>query len=289
MGKVEIAMCPPKYMSSGIKNNKWMEDYPDDEIEVNTDTAMKQFFDLYTAISQHAFVWLIPPVEGLQDQVYVANVACVLPHIDKTAILANFKAEGRPGEEDQAKKLLDDLGYDTIQCPYHFEGEAELKWLHDDIYIGGWGQRTSKSALTWMEQKFDMRIIPLKETDPYLYHLDCSIFPLDQENTLVSIDTVDRETIELIERVTNIIPVNKRFAYDSMCNMLRVGGVLFCSGAVNKNPEIIDGMNRQVIQICRKFGLQPVFIDLSEFAKSGAALSCCCMHLTYDKVKFQYP
>jgi len=286
--KMEIIMCPPKYMSSGIRNNKWMEDYEGD-IEVNTDIAMKQFFDLYSSISQHAFVWLLPPMKGLQDQVYVANVACVLPHLDKTAVLANFKADGRPGEEEVVDDLLEDLGYDYMQCPYNFEGEAELKWIRDNIYVGGYGQRSSNEGYDWMEKKYDMKIIRLKETDPYLYHVDCSIFPLDQENVLLSTQTIAKETVQKIERVANVIPVSKQFAYESMCNVLRVGSILFCCGQINNDPDVTSAMNNEIIDICRRFGIQPVFIDLSEYSKSGAALSCMCMHLTYDKVKFRYP
>ncbi len=289
MTKIEIVMCPPKYMSSEIKNNDWMKAYPEDEIEVNIDIAMKQYWDLYTAISQQAFVWQLPPKKGLQDQVYVANVACVLPHLDKTAVLANWKAEGRAGEEKVVDDLLEALDYDYIQCPYDFEGEAELKWLRDNIYVGGFGQRTSKAALNWMEDKYDMKIIPLKESDPYLYHVDCSIFMLDTETVLLSTETIDKKTIDTIEKVATVIPVSKRFAYDSMCNSLRIGGVFFTSAAVNFNTDAIDPQNNEVVNICRKYGLQPVFIDLSEYAKSGAALSCMCMHLTYDKVKLRYP
>ena len=290
MSKLNIVMCPPTYMSSDIKNNAWMEEYPGDEAGVNVDVAMKQFWDLYTAISQVAFVWLLPPKKGLQDQVYVANAAAVLPHLDKTAVLATFKAEGRPGEEDIMDDLLKNLDYTTHRCPYYFEGEAELKWIRDNIYIGGYGIRTSKAALQWMEKKFDMQIIPVKETDKYLYHLDCSIFPLDMETVLVA-DTVEVEALNAIGRVATVIPVDKRNAYDSMCNMLRIGGVIFASGAIMQDgsDSWSKPMNSELIEICRKRGIQPVFINMEEFAKSGAALSCCCMHLDYDRVRFEYP
>jgi N-dimethylarginine dimethylaminohydrolase len=34
-------------------------------------------------------------------------------------------------------------------------------------------------------KKFGMKIIKLEMVDEYLYHLDCSIFPLTKEKTLV--------------------------------------------------------------------------------------------------------
>jgi hypothetical protein len=30
------------------------------------------------------------------------------------------------------------MGFKVIPCPYLFEGEAELKYLRDNIYIGGY-------------------------------------------------------------------------------------------------------------------------------------------------------
>jgi len=73
--------------------------------------------------------------------------------------------------------------------------------------------------------------------------------------------------------------------------MLRIGGVIFASGAIMQDgsDSWSKPMNSELIEICRKRGIQPVFINMEEFAKSGAALSCCCMHLDYDRVRFEYP
>ena len=67
------------------------------------------------------------------------------------------------------------MGFKVIPCPYLFEGEAELKYLRDNIYIGGYGIRSEKESYDWMASEFDMNIIPLELTDPYNYHLDCTI------------------------------------------------------------------------------------------------------------------
>jgi len=81
------------------------------------------------------------------------------------------------------------------------QGEADLKHLHD-VYVGGYGQRSERAAYEWMEREFDMRIVKVRETDPYLYHLDCTVFPLTREDTLVCTEMFEREEVAAIERHT---------------------------------------------------------------------------------------
>ena len=111
----------------------------------------------------------------LQDLVFVANNGIVLQHTP-IYIGSNFKATNRIGEEVIGMRFFDSLGYKTIRSPFEFEGEAELKYLRDNIYIGGYGIRSDKRAYEWMESEFGMNIIKLELKDPKNYHLDCTIF-----------------------------------------------------------------------------------------------------------------
>lgn len=54
-----------------------------------------------------------------------------------------------------------------------------------------------------MMNNFDIKIISIEETDPYLYHLDCTIFPLTREQTLVCTELFSSEEIKSIEAETN--------------------------------------------------------------------------------------
>jgi len=280
-----LALCPPKYLSTEIANNKWMEDCTPEQRIVNIDLAYKQFFNLYSLLAQVAFVYLVPPKKGLQDAVYIANAGVFLPHAD-VFILANWKAEGRSGEEIVIKEFLEKLEYKTIKCPYKFEGEAELKWIRDNLYIGGYGIRTEKKALEWIEETFGAKIIKIKEVDPYLYHLDCSIFPLDENNIIVATELLTEEEIEELSKYVNIIPVTGDQAYEGITNSVLVGGLLFNAGKSDDTPEQMD-KNKRLIEICGQFGLTPVFVDLSEYSKSGAALSCMILHLNRESKKLE--
>ena len=54
------------------------------------------------------------------------------------------------------------MDYEVHMCPFKWEGEADLKYLYDNVYIGGYGIRSDIKAYEWMEEKFDMKIIKLK-------------------------------------------------------------------------------------------------------------------------------
>ena len=70
------------------------------------------------------------------------------------------------------------MGYKTEISPYKWEGEADIKYLSDNVYIGGFGIRSDIKTYKWMEENYDMKIIKVKMVDEYMYHLDCSIFPI---------------------------------------------------------------------------------------------------------------
>ena len=282
---LEIVMCPPKFLSVTKANNAWMKKMDGEDKVINLDRAMAQFFDLYGLLAQDAVVWLLPPKKGLQDAVYVSNAGAVLPHLYKTIILANFKAEGRPGEEKVLSQFLDLMDFEQHLCPYKFEGEAELKWIRENIYIGGHSQRSDPRAYKWMEKEFGCNVILLNmSSDPLRYHLDCWTFPLNKETVLLSEDTPP-ETRKQIEKVAEIIPVGKKDAQYSLTNCVRIGNIIFNATNISelkrteKEYEPERHKNEALEKICLDKGLSLVWVNLSEMGKSGAALSCCCMHL----------
>jgi N-dimethylarginine dimethylaminohydrolase len=279
-----FTLCPPVYTETTIKNNVWMKEGE----PIDKDKFLAQWYNLFNVLAGNSMVYLITPTKGLQDQVYV-NCFAYLPHIKgkDVIILSNFTAEGRAGEEVIAGELLLDLGYTIYQCPYKFEGEPELKYLHDDIYLGGFGQRTDLRAHKWLEQNFRAKIIPILETDEKLYHLDCSVFPITRKDTLICTELISPETVKKIEKVTNVIPVSKNSAYQGICNSLAVEECIYNHSDLPYLHKTDDEYqkelkkNQEFEKICSKLGLELLYFDLSECAKSGAYLSCFVAHLNY--------
>jgi len=157
-------MCPPFSHDTGAPNNVWMTDYKEGERSVDRRRGLTQFLDLYNFLASEGLVYLLPaPMKsGLQDQVFVANLAFIPEHLEEreTAIISRFTSPPRKGEAKYGQAFFEAMGYRVIESPYRFEGEAEIKHLHDNVYIGGYGERTDRATYDWMEDEFGMKIIP---------------------------------------------------------------------------------------------------------------------------------
>lgn len=280
-------MAPPFSLNTNVKNNVWMEEMSSEELKINDKKAMKQFIDLYSFISAQALVYQLPSDTSplLQDQVYVANLGIILSDDTNTAVISSYTSEVRRSETPVGESFFDLLGFNTIICPFMFEGEAELKHLYDNIYIGGYGMRSDIKAYEWMEENCGIKVIKVQEQDPYLYHLDCSIFPLDKENTLVYCDAFSEQEIKEIEKITNIIDIDEDGAYNGLTNSVRVNQYVLNASNINDLKAGTDDYitelkkNQMLERICAKYALQPVHFNLSEYMKSGAMLSCMIMHI----------
>lgn len=277
----------PFSLSTTDPNNIWMQELNEEELQINRPKAYKQFMDLYNFMSGQSLVYLLPSEGNFQDQVYVANLGLHLPHIkDRNVILlSNYTSEPRQGEELVGEKFFQQMGYETHISPYKWEGEADIKHLYDNVYIGGYGQRSDIKTYEWMEENFDMEIIKVKMVDEYLYHLDCSIFPLNNDQTLVATELFDDEELAMIKRYTEIIPVDTDDALGGMTNSVRMGNMILCASNISElKPSDEDYAHEKhkiesLERICSDAGMEPVIFNLSEYMKSGAMLSCMVMHL----------
>ena len=278
--KPAFVMCPPVYLSNKIKNNKWMED---DNSTINVGRALFQWNCLYELMTSDAIVYLLSPKSHLQDQTYV-NSFVVLAHRPDVAILSNFRAAGRQGEEREAGALLSRLGFKVYQAPKYFEGWPELKHIHDNIYVAGYGERSTLKTQQYLADVFDYKIIPVK-TSPYLYHLDCLFFKLSPEYAIVAVDDMPKEALKAISREIEILPANHSDALQGICNSIKLRNIIINA----TNEEELKGAERKVevakneklVEYAELAGLEVVFVNLSEFLKSGALASCLVAPLNY--------
>ena len=277
----------PFSLSTSDPNNIWMQELSDEELQINRPKAYKQFMDLYNFMSGQSLVYLLPSEGNFQDQVYVANLGLYLPHIkdENHILLSNFTSDPRKGEELVGQKFFNQMGYQTHVSPYKWEGEADIKYLYDNVYIGGYGIRSNIKTYEWMEENFDMNIIKVAMTDEYLYHLDCSIFALNNDQTLIATELFDDEELRAIERHTEIIPIDTEDALGGMTNSVRMGNMILCASNISemkKTHEYYEAEKHKIEsleKICSDAGMEPVIFNLSEYMKSGALLSCMVIHL----------
>lgn len=282
-------MAPPIFTSTDNPNNAWMDDINDGEREIDINKAMKQWLKLYNYISSQALVYLLPP-QTLQDQVYVANVGVVLPHTkEKIVVLANFKSEPRVEEPIIARNFFESFAGTAItQSPPTWEGSADLKWLYkSNLYAGGYGIRTKKETLEWFEKEFNMKIAKIQMSDEYLYHFDCILFPLRNNKSLVCTEVISKGDIKELEKYTEIIPVDKKSAYAGITNSALLYSQILCMSNIDdlkKGTDDYEVETKKIAlleKISSKEGYEPIFFDLSELTKGGAALSCTVMLMNY--------
>jgi len=257
---------------------------------------MLQFAQLYRYLASEAMVYLLPTPRNCacQDLVYTANLGLVLGHLPdrNTVVISNYSSEPRRGETEIGVNFFEGMGYDVIVSPHKFEGEADLKHLHDNVYLGGYSMRTERETFDWMEQNFDMKIIKVELVEPYLYHLDCSVFPLTSEECLVSTEMFSKAEVAEIEKHIGIIDVSADACIAGITNSVRLSNTVLNGSHILDlhpgHPEYAEERmkNRVLEDICADRAFDVAYFNLSEYHKSGALLSCMVMHL--NRVSYGY-
>jgi len=282
-------LCPPTKYQVRVANNIWMREQTDEELKPDYARAMKQFVDFYRALSTKSLVYILPCPDdiALQDLVFTANLGIVLSHLPnrKVAIISNFTTEPRFGETAVGVQYFKSMGYETFVPETKFEGEADLKYLHGNVYVGGYGMRSSLETYKWMEKLFDMKIICVKITNEYFYHLDCSIFPLTPTKTLVCKEIYTAEEVKSLEEVTEIIDVDYDLNLAGICNSLRLANTVYNTNNADsfkhgsEEYECEIRKNKFLKQLCSDNGLELEFVILDEYMKGGGLLSCMVLHM----------
>jgi N-dimethylarginine dimethylaminohydrolase len=283
----------PLSLSAQVPNNACMEEMSPSQREVCLDRAIAQFLSLYKHVVQHAVVYLLPSAPGLQDQTYVSNLGLVLPHCDEdTVIISRFRSAPRIGEERIGADFFKLMNFTVEQPPetfeaepVYFEGEADLKHIRGNLYVGAYGLRTSRSALTWAADRFEMEIVPFRITDRYLYHLDCCFLRITEEAVLACTSVADPICLRALEQHCEIIDVSLEHARAGITSCFLLAGEVLCDSEIvelgKESPyySIEKAKIERLENICSRFGLALRVFGMSEFYKSGAQLSCLIMHI----------
>lgn len=287
-------MCPPHNLSIDNPNNPWMKELKGKDKELNLVKAFNQWKNFYNFLASEAVVYLIPSQEGLQDQVYTANLGIVFPHKkENIAVISNYTSAPRINEAPHGIDFYKKMGYIVHQSPHKFEGEADLKYIRDNIYVGGYNIRTEKETFDWMEETFDCKIIKVKMTDEYLYHFDCMFFPINTENVACVTSLIDKPTLRQIEKIVDVHDIPKEIGYSGLTNSVMLSRT-WCSHSNLQELKATDKLYKDekdkvelINKMCEELGYEPLYFDISEFLKSGALMSCLVMHLSYTD--FIYP
>ena len=114
---------------------------------------------------------------------------------------------------------------------------------------------------------------------------------MTSEKTLVCTGNFTNEEVRLIEKETEIIEVPKDIYFMDTTNCVRLYNIILCNCCINEHKkgskDYDDELHKITFleRVCAQNGMDLVTINLSEFAKSGAALSCSVMNANFASYK----
>lgn len=271
-----FAVCRPEFYSTKIPNNVFMEGKNHEPADVRR--ALNQWDrEMHIIEAFGAELFEIPPTKGCQDQVWCANVGL---NIADTIVLAKYKASGRACEVAPAKRYFTSLGYKCIQPPTFFEGSADCKKWKDGIYFGGVGLFSTNEAFDWIEKQSGVQIIRLREINEQLYHLDCGLMIVDEENFLVTPGALDDPSIKTLEQQGNVHFTPKGIESTGLTNGIKLPEKrIYISGAFNQDEKDYRAASEWLLEKMDEFGYTVVFIDVDSYNPAGADASCSVLVL----------
>lgn len=256
----KVLLCPPAYYDIEYEINPWMHI----KNKVNKNIVFDEYKELKNAYkSLGAEVLEIDPVDGLPDMVYSANLGFPL---GSNFVVSNFRYPQRRKESDFARKFFEKLGFKIISLPkeIYFEGQGDLLTINGKYFMG-WGKRSSWDAISVLNKQLGIRCIDFELRDPYFYHLDMSLGPLDGKTTLINPHSFTKEGLRKIKNeFQNIIETTEEDNKIMACNLVTIG----------KTVIIAKGISDKLKSQIKEYGFNILEVPMDEFRKGGGSVKC---------------
>jgi N-dimethylarginine dimethylaminohydrolase len=268
-------LCPPDYFDVVDQKNPYMSG----ESPVDRKNARCQWDDLCDVLRKNGCeVETIHPVEGLEDMVFAANqvFAGAKNGYGKFVVPSRMVYDSRQREVPYYVDWCRRHDYQIIELDLasgndYLEGHGDLLWHPDGSRIyAGYGFRSTRGGLEKLDaamSKMNIPIVPLQLIDPYCYHLDTCLCPLNNEAALIFPGAYSGEALAALH---NFWPRIHLLTADEAHRFMG-------NGIVINGSYITPYMTPQLESILQQEGLKPVIVDTSEFEKAGG--SCFCMKI----------
>jgi len=268
-----VLVCPPDYFDVVDQKNPYCSpDRPIDHAK-----ARSQWEKLCSVLQQNGCeLQTIDPVEGLEDMVFAANQLFVgeKPGYGKFAIPSHMVYPSRQREVPFYVDWCRERGYRVIELDYgsnFLEGHGDLLWHPDGSRIyAGYGFRSTRGGVEKFSAamtEMGIPVVPLELVDPYCYHLDTCLCPLNNEAVLIFAGAFSADALAAVHtHWKRVHLLDTEEAHQFMGNGIVVNG-----------SYITSHTSPQLEAILQQEGLKSVFSNTSEFEKAGG--SCFCMKL----------
>jgi N-dimethylarginine dimethylaminohydrolase len=267
----KVLVCPPTYFDVVDQKNPYMSaDCLPDKAR-----ARVQWRRLCSVLQQSGCeIETIPPVDGLEDMVFAANQAFVgeKPGYGKFVVPSRMVYESRQREVPAFVEWYRAHDYRVIQLDFgadRLEGHGDLLWQPDGSRIfAGYGFRSTRGGVDKFAaamSEMSIPVVPLELVDPYCYHLDTCLCPLNNDAALIFAGAFSSDALVAVHSSWKRIHLlDAQEAHQFMGN-----------GIVINGSYVTPRVTPQLEVILRREGLSPVIVDTSEFEKAGG--SCFCM------------
>jgi N-dimethylarginine dimethylaminohydrolase len=155
-----------------------------------------------------------------------------------------------------------DLGHD------HLEGHGDLLWHPDWSRVyAGFGFRSTKAAVDKFSAAMStlgIPVVPLPLVDPYCYHLDTCLSPLNNDAALIYPEAFAAESLATVRQFwKRLHELTAEEAHRFMGN-----------GIVANGNYIVPFVTPHLEAMLKEEQLTPMIVDTSEFEKSGGSAFC---------------
>jgi N-dimethylarginine dimethylaminohydrolase len=268
-----VLVCPPNYFDVVDQKNPYMSPAR----AIDRVKARSQWENLCSILQQNGCeIETIGPIDGLEDMVFAANQLFVgqKSGLGKFVVPSRMVHASRQREVPYYIDWSRAHDYRVIEIDYgddFLEGHGDLLWHPDGSRIyAGYGFRSTRGGVEKFSAamtKMGIDVVPLELVDPYCYHLDTCLCPLNNDAALVFAGAFSADALASIHKYwTRVHLLNVEEAHAFMGNGIVVNG---CYITPRTSPQL-----RAILQ---QEGLKPVTVDTSEFEKAGG--SCFCMKL----------
>jgi N-dimethylarginine dimethylaminohydrolase len=264
-------LCPPDFFDVVDQKNPYMsKEHPVDRVKART-----QWDKLYSVL-QHCGcdIETIPAVMGLEDMVFAANQVFVGERdgYGKFVVPSHMVYESRQREVPFFADWFRSRNYRFIEIDFgadYLEGHGDLLWHPDGSLIyAGYGFRSTRGGVekfAAVMSEMGIPVKPLHLVDPYCYHLDTCLCPLNNEAALIFAGAFSADALAVLHNDWRRVHLlSSEEAHHFMGN-----------GIVINGRYIAPHMTPQLEAILRQEDLTPVIVETSEFEKAGG--SCFCM------------
>jgi len=276
-----VILCPPEHFAVIDVKNAFMAGQLG---AVDRARAAAQWSALAACYrSLGVKVHVLPAAAGLEDMVFTANPALVVPRACEAppsgpaadAVLSRMNHASRQAEVGHLASWLADAGLAPRELPAeagHLEGHGDVLVVPGRrLLLGGHGGRSEPRALAALAELLAVPLVPLALHGEPFYHLDTCLAVLDEDTLLLHPPAFHADALDaLADLFPRWIEADAAEAREQLaCNVhaLRDGHVLVPAGA------------RRTAAALAARGYRPVPLDLSEFHRSGGSVFCLKLEL----------